>query len=227
MLRLAKAKKSQEIVISLREREGFLTKALLQAFALALFIHMSGFLLFQVQPFKLTSSYIFAPVNVEIPVIDGHLELSKELIKEDLAFLELPSIIFETPKEALVIDDLSILPMLTQVDYHSTLQIPYEYKPIQIMISGQLAQRPLKEQMDEGVAVAASPEKVSAEMMQYQVQVDPYTGEIIWYKKTKGSEEFLELSEGLLSKLRFETDHTFEHIVGEVTFILQKEKNDV
>lgn len=70
MLKLEKKARSREISISIREKKSFWTPPLIQAFALALFIHLTAVLVFRVPPFvSKESTVIFPPTLVNVDLL--------------------------------------------------------------------------------------------------------------------------------------------------------------
>jgi hypothetical protein len=72
MLKLERKSKSRDVSVTMRERGHTVTPAFLQAFILAIAIHVLGMVLFHVSPFKIGHvATIFPPIQVKIDFIPG------------------------------------------------------------------------------------------------------------------------------------------------------------
>ena len=104
MLKLEKVAKTLEISIALRQRDSFFSAPLLQAFGIAIALHIFAGVLFQVSPFRISGSQtIFPPVLVDAELIsEGESavvaqvdaeEISPRYIKEPrLSALQMPGL---------------------------------------------------------------------------------------------------------------------------------------
>jgi len=224
MLKLEKIAKTMEISISLRRREGFFNKRLLQALAIALFLHVSAGVLFQVRPFKVIGSQmIFPPI-----VVDADIQLTPviaELDKEDT----LPRLIRE-PKSSLPLfpkPGLEIAGTKSAIeprgdDFYLFEQdiYPIEWmvrqkakNPIEVTLSGPLAERKL---LDDGTDHFKSIFKSGKAV--FAVQVDDKTGSIFWYqsKQSQNSIELEQQAERIVRAIRFQEEGDSFVTTGEV-----------
>lgn len=239
MLKLEKSK-DRDIAIRLKEQDRFFTKMLWKALGLALAFHLSAILFFHIQPFKLTSSFIFPPINVQsLPMWDSHATLESEQQIEPLddlstapqigiEFPHVPEMLQESTNKFTVLSEGSI-PSFSVLE-RSALPIQISssidtfYNPISIYISGNIAQRPLINKIDS----IFTKEKWMKQgdlhyyAIKYLVQLDPESGEIFWYdrKKSSGLNELDRWSEEKLLTLKFLPNSNFEHLVGEVDFFV-------
>lgn len=231
VLRVEKSKKDHQINVCLRERESYFSKLFLKAFALALAIHLGGYLLFRIQPFKADSNYIFPPIQV---ISQAKLESSSVIVEhapeEDVSFpialfKPAPQYIPEPP------DIFSINPS-EENNFASfereipSVSIPIEmsYTPLQIYVSGQLSKRKL---LEGPYDLLRKPERTTKREAQtyhiaYQVQINPDSGLIFWYDKMLSSpvKEIDKQIEKVLLDLRFEANSSLEGVKGQIDFFV-------
>lgn len=237
MLKLERSSQSSSLTVRLREREMFFEPRVLKALSIAVFLHCAALLLFQVAPFSFTSSHIFSPVKVQ----SNHQEQSISLVastfsQEGEDELAPPSISLIPPLEASsLLQESTLSPTLALKPnafekleeqiwpiWDLPLTFDLEEPRIRLAVSGDLAEHsliathPLLNQM-QSIHVSASPAYVS-----YQVQMDEATGEIFWFERlqSSGIKEVDQLTETILSQLRFASKNSFEWVTGNVNFTL-------
>lgn len=237
MLKLEKSSQLSGVAIRIRERERFLEPRLLKALALALFLHLGGLALFHVTPFSLTSSFLFPPVRVQSDQPDQSIsaiatqslqgtddEMSPPPVSliPPLEFAYSP---FESPMSPSfsfnpnAFDDVEKNVWPT---WESPNSLHLEEPRIRLTVSGNLAERPLLkknpllEEM-QPLAKNSSPAYIS-----YRVQMDEETGELFWFEllESSGIREVDQLTEKILSTLRFAPDSTFKSIDGYLHFVV-------
>jgi hypothetical protein len=100
MLRFERKSRNQEVSISLRNREKALSRLSLAAFGIALGMHLMGFLIFHVAPFKISNvTNILPPVVVKSDLTlssDPTVYAVMDEIKE--AAPKIPKPVFSTPQ---------------------------------------------------------------------------------------------------------------------------------
>lgn len=244
MLKLEKSPKTHEITLSIREPNRFFTKTLLIALGWALALHLGGYLFIQIQPFKLLPSFTFPPVNVETTTPFDQLSLQ---IKSEEAFLDsippppMPQAVFPLAPDTFLLDEESALGGYyknlsssflfdslerTALPILPPVSMPIEYTPLQIHVSGNLASRKILEEPDPIKKVAQG--TLHYYRSSYDVQIDPLTGQIIWYEKklSSGNERIDHLAENKLLSLKFLADRSQDNITGTIDFFVTEGKSD-
>jgi hypothetical protein len=236
MLKLEKRSQLSGLAIRLRERERFFEARFLQALAIALMLHCGALLLFHVTPFTFSSTFVFSPVQVQsdhplpslsvfaTPDIDENEELHPPPPPR------IPTLDWITlPYESTLSPSLTIDPHAFQFmeerlwpTWHSPLSLKLEEPPIQLIISGDLAELPLVASdplLDDRQSISfhSSPSYVT-----YQVQLDEKTGEIFWYERMESSRVATldHLTENILLNLRFSPSESKEPVAGTLNFII-------
>src|SRR6202021_1010342 len=96
MLRFERKSRNREVSISLRSHEKALNRLSMTAFGLALGLHLMGFLIFQVAPFKISN------MTTNIPPV---------IVRSDLAFAP------ESSVYAILEDTNVVLPKIAEPTY--------------------------------------------------------------------------------------------------------------
>lgn len=238
MLKLEKSKR--DLVISFRIQDHFFTPTLLKALCLALAFHLGGFLIFQIQPFKITSSFIFPPINVQsLPASDTLISLEKNnfpLIDDNTSEIPQPLFLFPSvPKtidyEGVTFSNLTEKTVLPSSSIIQNILFPYvvpnlplSYHPLTFIIAGNLAQRILtSDVLPYSQIVWKTDKTIQTYSLLYQVQIDPLKGEIIWYEKkhSAGLREVDQWAEKQLLNLKFSPDSKYEFLEGEIGIVIR------
>jgi hypothetical protein len=219
MLRIEK--NAQHVKICVKEQDKFWSPTLLTALGLAFGIHLCAFLLFQIQAFKLTSTFIFSPLDVQMQESAPNSSLLT-VLESEVHTEEFPWLSFYNPappqvptsllqNEALenvphLISSLAILPHVSSAAI---------YKPLQIVLKGHLMERQI-------VSFPLIEDKLVREgtmhTMGYRVQIDPESGLVIWYDQIHSSSQSTidRIAEDILLNLQFVTGDPFKALTGEI-----------
>jgi hypothetical protein len=241
MLRLEQSSKG--IHVRLNPENHFFNQSLLEALAIALAIHLGAFFLFHIQPFHMTSSYRFPPVHVQTqpnPLLDGQTIVSKQerLLNSEISSppFSLPSLDFfpllisqksDIPPVSADLSSFKSLEQRVLSFSHSPSTIPSLYQPLQIFLSGPLAQKQLLHHPASSHSII-SQRKMHYFQNTYEVQVDPKTGSIFWYVKKQASKrkDVNQQAERYLLELQFARDFSDVGWIGQVDILLAVEEDD-
>jgi hypothetical protein len=260
MLRVKKSWSTQDVTLYLKERERFFSRSLCTGLSLALIFHAIAFLTFYIKPFNPGPSWVFPSLNVEADIFDQGREvafLDEELIDHD--FLSPPNPIPSLPSvdelygvqsrygflgegfiDQALDRDRSAPPLPTfftvmEPSAISETSLPYIesicYQPIEILISGDLAERPLL--MTEELSKLKELRQVKGKKklcyfsINYAVRIQPETGEVFWYERTQtsGVKEIDQVAESVLQHIKFMPSGIYEHISGIVTINIIRPEN--
>ncbi|MBA3722058.1 MAG: hypothetical protein H0W88_06635 [Parachlamydiaceae bacterium] len=248
MLKLERNCKNNDINLTVRSRECFWNSILIKAFILALAFHLGAILLFHIQPFKTSSSFLFAPINVQAPSkIENQvtLEEAKTPVNPDdfplLALYQptLPDVPlflnsdFENSNSIQKIPEISFASFdtLEQQSFHRIPLTPSKdlvltYTPIQMTVSGNLAKRQLIDNKNTPFLNSRLQKKQASHLeyyhTQYKVVIDATTGQIFWFDKiiSSGQSKIDRFAEDLLQKLQFAADNNFEASNGMIDIMV-------
>jgi hypothetical protein len=225
MLKLEK--NLEEIEITFREKEKFFNSLFLKALGAAAAFHIIFFLVFQIQPFKMISSFSFPPVKV-------HTELASEAViqleeEEKIAMLPPPPYSIMQPKKEL--PQIPTTPKTPSIPPVSTPSILLASKPtqrvevpeVQIFVSGDLANREWSEP-EKKIQVPIGTDPL---FVKYKVQADENTGEIFWFElvQDSGSDKVNHYTEQILLGLHFATDgYSLNDLTGTIDFVIYSEE---
>ncbi len=246
MLKFEKILKTLDITITVRKREGFFSRNLLQALAIAIGLHALAVILFHVGPLKIMGSQLsILPVVVDADIglpMEG-VEISQfdvadtydRFIREprnsspNLPNVAVsPSMLSSLSERAKIV--LPPLPHFLESDIYSLDFLMFQARnqnqdPVQIKISGLLADRLLADDPLAGAQV----KDIEDYNAVYNVQVDDRSGTIFWYEaKHREKNDRLELyAEDLLKRIHFEKREDSFVTIGEVEIqFLSKAHND-
>lgn len=236
MLKLEKISKSVEIGITLRQRETFFTRNLLQAFTIAVGLHVVAALCFQVHLFKILGNQsVFPPIFVDA---DISLQSEGQVMAQIDQREAFPLAIKEPSRSSLKLPPLPggeihrppIIhhPVPSPVDLFATLNhdiYPLDFMgakgvkrnvlPVQIHISGPLSEKKMivKSTQNLPQVTQDSPYRVV-----YHVQIDDTTGAIFWYELKDKQEKMPGEAEArkILQALRFQTSEDSFVTAGEI-----------
>lgn len=232
MLKLEKTSSLSGFTVRMRERERFFEPRLLKALAIALILHCIGLFLFQVTPFFVSSTFIFAPLHVQSDhPLQGVSTLATFYQEEEDLFppIEwLPHLdwLFLTPEPSFLYTEVMNNQFFTSTEeriwpkWEAPLSFPLEEPKIRLAIAGDLAELtlastdPLLQQM-QPFSTETSPSYIT-----YQVQVDETTGELFWYERlvSSGMPALDNLTEKILLNLRFYPPRVPEPVTGTLHF---------
>lgn len=237
MLKLEKSTQFSGVSVRMRERDRFFEKRLLKALAYALLFHIGALFLFHVTPFSFNSSFVFPPVTVnsELP---SSTSVAIATIDQSPADTELqPSLFSLIPplemdiasKETLFSPSWALNPNAFDAfeqriwsTWDSPPTAPWEEPRIQLAISGELARHtlvvtdPLLGEK-QSIFKPAIPAYVT-----YRVQMDEESGELFWFEmlQSSGFKEIDQMTEKILTNLRFAVDNSLESVVGTLNFVV-------
>lgn len=243
MLKLEKISKSLEIGITLRQRETFFTRNLLQALAIAVALHLIAVLCFHVNLFRILGSQsVFPPILVDADIglqdetqVIAHIDRSEVLshgIKEPKrSALQLPSL----PKGEFFKPNFLQGPTPTSADLFSILNhdiYPLDFMistknntllPVQVHISGPLAE---KRVIEEGTQSLLLSMPNSSHRVVYSVQIDDKMGTIFWYElKSKQTAMPIEAeARKILQAIRFQSSEDSFVTAGEIEINFNQER---
>lgn len=220
MLKLEKVAKTLEISITLRKRERLFNRALLQAFAFAAALHLVGLLLFHVSPFKITGNQgLIPPIVVDADISLGpEAAVIAQIESEDTvprairepkgSSFTFPDVPFTDPNVLPLStpgkrpsDKNPLVPLEKEILTDALLETKRNHAPIELHISGPLAQAPLNT-LSLGRPSIHLQEPYRA---MYDVRLDETTGSIFWLKPlhTPVNSALDQQAEQILRELRF------------------------
>ncbi len=226
MLRLQKGTRQNPIVMTFRERPLVFSRELIQAFGLALGIHILAIILFHISPFRVRNPEIILPpslVNIEIPKSEGQVITELHEIEPRLRLPPAPR--WTSPGLPGIPDSSSFLdnhlasmePLLKKPFQELRLALPQTAEPaphsVRVTVSGPLSAC----EMDS--LKMTIPDTVKHERQQFAVKVDTSKGEIFWYEQLEGSKDGRAFAEDILTALRFSPNPKDIVISGEIEII--------
>ncbi|MBA2369076.1 MAG: hypothetical protein H0V82_08655 [Candidatus Protochlamydia sp.] len=240
MLKLEKSGRSAHINITFREKEKIFNPLFFKAFFCAILLHLTAFSLFHVQPFALSSNYIYPPVRVNSEhepllmapsLLIGEVENDLFPIPPKMAGLPPSNLLALSPLFEQVLD-LDLIPfpsfdVLEQRYWPLPPSPPVEKAAIRLFISGELADHPIVNKelqkiilLDNGTT---EPLYVS-----YQVKAEEKTGTIFWHQRlnSSGSDETDTLTEKIMLESKFQTPFIAPLLTGWVHFVVYPATQD-
>ena len=224
MLRLQKSSNGEQIHLTLRENEKFFNSLFLKALAVALGFHLAGFLLFTIQPFTFTSSFLFPPIAVQTDL--GSTSIAQSQLETHEIPLSKPPFTVMYPKDSSrfkkeILDTSAFLNLQTR--RQSTPSTQTVEKPrIRIIVSGELAHLTFELEDAHLNELVLVPIDKDPQTIQYAVIIHEKTGEVFWYERLKTSEStYLDsIVETTLLNLKFKVDGTLDVKKGQINFII-------
>lgn len=225
MLKLEKG--SDDIHIRIREKERFFNSLFLKALAAALLFHVLFFVVFQIRPFKMNSTFLFPPVKVQTEK-PSHIAIQKEL-NDEIALLPPPPYAILYPQENF--KGLKEDPKRVSLpDFQAENELLIAFQPqkvdkpkIQLFLSGNIATLNwiFPKTIDEKIAVFPHMDPL---FVKYQILVDHEQGIIYWYEKiqSSGSPIIDQETEQVLLDMRTEGMIPF-HLSGTIDFAIFSE----
>ena len=232
MLKLERHSRLGSVDVLLRHRESLLTPRFLLALSLALFIHLTGLLLFQIKPYFVRDiARLYPPVEISIDFVkgeEGRVEAQISGDKKSFYFFDLPTSAPTFPllpltvsKELLTYQDIPLKKdpfakltgelvddELFHLDKLSPSARPAH--PIDIRISGSLSRLKV---IDEGWSGRDFPgigfgKRAKNHHTVFEVKVDDRTGHIFWHElqNTLKKTALVAYADKILNRMRFEKD---------------------
>lgn len=224
MLRLEKGNRQNPIVISFRERPIVFSRELINAFGIALALHLSALILFHISPFKVRNPEIILPpslVNIELPQSEG--QVMTELLENEPRLRLPPAPQWTMPSLPEIPDSSSFIgnslasmePILKQPFQDISIPIPQmelkKTQNVRVNVSGPLADC----SMDSLIVGTTG----RMDRQCYAVKVEARKGTIFWFEQLEGSKEGKAHAEELLSVLKFRPKGNALVLSGEVEII--------
>lgn len=211
MLKLKKIAKSMEIAISLNSKDSFFNRPLIQAFAIAIGLHLLALGTIQIRSINIFGNQSeIQPVLVDIDMahIDQSAVLTELAIRDDLpraipepqtSGLRLPTL--PPAESSFIAFDYVITPK--NIDPLAFNTPPGHPQGTELHISGALAERFIEEPVER----SQLPPGPSIRYV-YNIQVDNQTGELIWFERlSENSDRLLTFkADSIIRNLRFTPD---------------------
>jgi len=206
MLKLERKKNSRELAVFIRTKTAFFTRPFLFALAYALFIHLLGFLIFHVAPFKisyqqgiLSPTSVFTEIPIHSSVYTSHEYLDKEIpIPNDLiAPMPTKPKLLTAETWTLIQNDLHLR---NQIEKHIGFPLlPPRSPTITLHLSGPIAEIPFSLQKNE-LLILSPPDSPSILKFHYFIEVEQQSGQIFRWKLVKIENNKYEETEKTLQK---------------------------
>jgi len=239
MLKLQRTSREGIISVIFRDKELLFTRPFVVAFAIALGIHLGLFLIFQVTPFKIgLSDTIFPPTRVEvdtpskesvlahviptIPKIRGlpSAPVSGPVLLEHPKFLHVRPVGYNKVSSIGANAFMHIKNEIYQPGFNPLVRLVK--KPLEIVISGPLAERVL---ISDGIKVKSlnwlslkNNSYGHGQRVVYSVMVEGATGKVFWYEPKQLTQEpsIDKFAETVLKDMQFAADVNAISMSGEV-----------
>lgn len=226
-------KNRQGISVNIRDRQCLINRTFVFALSLALGLHLSAALLFNVQHFISFGDAVLPPTIVEadpgydeidssiLAYLDRMNTQSRYSLEPKSSNLMIPSLSMETPARQMEhIKELSVIDnpfLIIEEDWQHLITIETPSIPsLQVNVSGTLAGKLLDDGSHTMLSYSDKPYR-----MVYDVRVEAKTGEIFWYVPIHPIEslQIQKVATTLLDHMRFETDSLAFVYAGEVEII--------
>ncbi|MFQ5728922.1 MAG: hypothetical protein ACE5GN_00990 [Waddliaceae bacterium] len=247
MLRLEKKSKNRPVSVCLRVGGRLFTPTFLRALALAIGLHLSGFVIFQVSPFKI------GHLETTFPPIQVNIDIGAPLDGTVLARLEgegTTSVAMAEPKPSTpsipLVPELTMQRDLAYPKEQATHKYPFQQMEaglsyinlldlsppspksadrIDIQVYGDLAHKEILKTGWDDKDVLANYTKGSC-LATYDVKVEDRTGKVFWYEQQQGPDKKKRnaLAENILNRLQFAKDPSGCISLGrvEITFTMME-----
>lgn len=211
MLKLKKIAKTMEIAVSWRNEDSLFNRPLLQAFAIAIALHLFALCFVQIRSFNLFGTQSSIPpvvVDTDIAFIDQSDVLAQLDVREELprairepepAKLRVP--VLSPPEHSFLAFDY--LMTTSELDPLSFSEPPSHPSGTEVHVSGAIAERYIP------TPIPSSPLPTGPSLRYvYHIQVDNRTGELIWFERVSGNGDKLLTSKAdmILRTLKFTPD---------------------
>lgn len=228
MLKLKKIAKSMEVVISLGSKESFFSRPLLQAFAIAISLHLFFLFFVQIRTFNIFGNPpLINPVvvNADIAYIDQNEVLAQLDLQEDMprairepkgSELKLP----EVPRVNQSFVDIDYLVPPKSLNPLAFVEQPSHPTGTEIRVSGPISDRFI----DEPITPVHS--KGPSIRYLYQVQVDNASGALIWFEAISGYSDrtLTAKAETILKNMKFTPEYQTFAANGSVEIVFWREE---
>lgn len=235
MLKLEKVPKSSTLTLRFRDREVFFDSQLLKAMGIALFLHTAGWVLFQVSPFTLSSTFVFPPVEVQsdqplpgaLAVVTTHLRNDEELPPPPLNLMPRMDWAASTPisllmpEIALNTDALQTLEERNWPAWHSPIAAVLEEPKVRLSTSGDLAHYAvIAADPSLEIKVPFKADSDAYAYVSYEVLLDERRGELFWYERiqSSGIDAVDRLTEKILLNMRYAVQRSEGAVGGILNF---------
>jgi len=224
MLRIEKGTRQNPIVLTFRDRPIVFSLEFIQAFGIALGIHLFALILFHISPFKVRNSEIILPpslVHIELTPGEGHVLTD---LHDSEPRLRMPSPprwtnphLPDIPDTSSFADVVSMEPLLKKAFTEPAIRIsdelPYHEPSVQVYVSGPLGNY----EMD--AIMASATENIKPGRQHFSVKVEAKSGRVFWYEQLDGAKEGRTQAEHILRTLQFHTKDRSLILSGEVEII--------
>lgn len=227
MLKLEKSR-NKEINIYVKQRTKLWSNSFVNAFSIALAVHLLAFLLIRIHPLFFKEAGILQPieVGVDMPSADGIVAVStdgnsvlKQLLKPPESLLSLPKVGFASlprkQEDFYYVENLQH-PFLTIEESHYLFEENKEKNlknSVQVVVTGDLASFEIIENSDQFAFSNLKPFRAI-----YKVLVEGKSGQIFWHEKilSEGSNQVSGTIDNLLKNLLFKSDDHLFVTAGEI-----------
>ncbi|MGZ3733263.1 MAG: hypothetical protein ACXU9U_05950, partial [Parachlamydiaceae bacterium] len=201
------------------------TKSFLFALTYALFIHLLGFLIFQIAPFKISYQQgIFSPASVltEIPAHPGIYTSHEHLEQEDpiphylIAPMPVKPKLLTAKTCALIQNNLEVKNQLEKLIGFRLL--PPHSPTITFLLSGPIAETPFSFQKN-AFSILSMPDPSSTLKFHYFIEAEQQSGQIFWWELLKVENEKNEKLE-MLSESEKDLEKDIQKIFQSLKFTL-------
>ena len=225
MLKLERRDKSKEIQIVLSHRGSIFNRAMIQAFLLALGIHLGALILFHIEGFKIVEgTKIATPAVVELDVdslaavfIDSEAQGGEDsffIVREPKRGKPAPLVVLGSPHDKENLSESTVFksiepPRYCQRDCFS----PFEFldsiskkspRAIRVLPIAALSGREWS--YNETIkGVFESSQRVSSQRVVFAVQVEDSTGEVFWFEPVQinAEDRFVKMAEEIVKTIQF------------------------
>lgn len=229
MLKLKKIAKSFEVAITLHRRDSVFNRPLIQAFAIAIGLHLFFLFAVQIRSFNIFSN----PPLINPVVVDADIAfIDKNDVLADLEIQEnLPWAIREPVGSSLQLPDLPLSPphfaaleLSHRIFEFNPLEFtePHRHSPgMEVSVSGPIAERYIKESLPV-FPMAKGP----STRYVYRVEIDNDTGDLIWFERLAGAADrtLASKAESILRNLKFSKDKQAFASSGSVEIMFWREE---
>lgn len=226
MLRIEKGTRHNPIVLTFRDKPLVFSLEFVQAFGIALGIHLFALILFHISPFKVRNPEITLPPSlVHIELTSGEGQVVTDLHDSEPR-LRMPApprwtnpSFPDIPDSSSFTDDLTVsMEPLLKKGFDEAPIVLHEEFPVQdaavhVIVSGPLANY----EMDP--VIASLTETTPASRQHFAVKVDAKSGTVFWYEQLEGTKEGKIQAEQILGNLRFHAQDRSIILSGEVEII--------
>jgi hypothetical protein len=240
MLKLKRIKNSQGVTVEMDTKEIFWNRGLINAFGIAVGIHLLSAVFFHIAPLSFTyPNTLLSPVSAVAEIIPGTQSILTDTGKSTLerffslapepSVPSIPTLTFASMQQEKIVFDSTppIIDSFGKLDIiPSSLQIPsppLTYKKIGIEVSGPLGNIAI---INDGIDHTANKVTATAAAMQhlvsiYRVNYDGRTGKLFWIEQIQSTKNklFDTKERELLQRMQFDRKDIDEIIPGEIRIV--------